>query len=81
MPLPVPPELTLIHVALLVALQGQPVAEVTPTVPVPPVAEALAEDGEIAGAHGAPACVTVNGSPPIVSDPVREALEGFAATE
>lgn len=81
MPLPVPPEVTLIHVALLVALQGQPVAEVTATVPVPPAAEAVAEDGEIDGAHAAPACVTVNASPPIVSDPVRETLDGFAVTE
>ncbi len=81
MPLPVPPEVTLSHVALLVALQGQPVADDTATVPVPPAAEAFAEDGEIDGKHGAPSCVSVNVLPPIVSDPARAALEGLATTE
>jgi hypothetical protein len=80
LPLPVAPEVTLIHAALLVALQLQPVPAVTATVPVAPPALTLTDTGEIDGAHGAPAWVTVNVSPPIVSDPVRDALDVFAAT-
>jgi hypothetical protein len=75
----VSPELTLIQVALLVAVQLQPTGAVTAMVPVPPLAATLAEVGEIDGAHGAPACVTVNVSLPMVSEPVRERLDVFAA--
>jgi hypothetical protein len=79
LPLPVAPELTLIHVALVVVVQLQPLGAVTVKVPEPPAAAILAVVGEIDGAHGAPACVTVNVSPPMVSEPVRNALEVFAA--
>ena len=44
MPLPVAPAVMLIQVALLVALQGQPLADVTATVPVAPAAAAVAAE-------------------------------------
>ena len=72
MPLPVAPALTVIHVALLVAVQAQPVAAVTVTVPVPAADVTLADAGEIVGPHSTAACcVTVNVDPAIVSVPVR----------
>jgi hypothetical protein len=72
LPLPVAPVLTVIHVALLLAVQAQPVAAVTATVPVPAADVTLAEAGEIAGLQGTAACcVTVNVDPEIVSVPVR----------
>jgi hypothetical protein len=80
LPLPLAPVVTEIHAALLVAVQLQPVVAVTVIVPVLPEAAALADVGEIDGAQGAPACVTVNVAPATVSVPVREALDVFAAT-
>ena len=80
MPLPVAPAVTVIHAAVVVALHVHPVAAVTAIVPVPPAAAALVDAGEIVGAQGAPACVTVNVSPPIVIVPVRGDVEVFAAT-
>ena len=72
MPLPAAPALTVIHVALLLAVQAQPVAAVTATVPVPAADVTLADAGEIVGLHGVAACcVTVNVDPEIVSVPVR----------
>lgn len=70
----------MIHAAPLEAVQLQPAPAVTTTVPVAPAALTLADAGEIDGAHGAPAWVTVKVSPPIVSDPVRDTLDVFAAT-
>ena len=70
----------MIHVALLVAVQAQPVPAVTVIVPVTAAEVTLADAGEIAGAQGAAACwVTVNVTAPIVSVPVRDVLEVFAA--
>ena len=80
LPLPLAPVVTVIHAALLLAVQLQPVAAVTVIVPVVPEAGGVADVGEIDGAQGAPACVTVNVAPPTVSVPVREALDVFAAT-
>jgi hypothetical protein len=79
LPLPFAPPLIVIHDALLVVVQAQPVAAVTATVPVFPAAATLTDAGEIAGAHGAPACVTVNVDPAIVSVPVRPVTLAFAA--
>jgi hypothetical protein len=79
LPLPVAPELTLIQLALVVEVQLQPLVAVTVMVPVPPAAAILAVVGEIDGAHGAPAWVTLNVSSPMVSEPVRDALDVFAA--
>ena len=79
--MPVPPALTVIHVALLVAVQAQPVPAVTVLVPVTAAEVTLADAGEIVGAHGAAACcVTVNVLPPIVRVPLRDVVAVFAAT-
>ena len=68
-------------VALLVAVQLQPVPAVTVTVPVVATDEVRLEDvGEMVNVQGAPACVTVNVWPPIVSVPVREVVLVLAAT-
>ncbi len=80
MPLPVAPALTVIHVALLLAVHEQPVAAVTVTVPVPAADVTLADAGEIVRLHGAAACcVTVNVDPAMVSVPVRLVVPVLAA--
>ena len=66
--------------ALLVAVQAQPVAAVTATVPVPAADVTLVDAGEIVGVQGAAACVTVSVFPPIVRVPVRDVVVVFAAT-
>jgi hypothetical protein len=81
LPLPVAPELTVSQAAPLIALQLQPLAAVTVNVPDAPPALTFTDAGESDGAHAAPAWVTVKVSPPIVIDPVRDALDGFAAIE
>ena len=82
MPLPFAPALIVIHeVALLVAVQLQPVAAVTLTVPVVAVDDVRFDDvGEIVNVQGAPACVMVNVLPAIVIVPVRDVVPVFAAT-
>ena len=81
MPVPVAPALTVIHVALLVAVQAHPVVAVTVTVPVTAADVTLADAGEIVGTHATAACcVSVNVLPPIVTVPVRDVLAVFAAT-
>ena len=68
-------------VALLKAVQLQPVLVVTVTVPVVAAGDARFDDvGEIVNVHGAPGCVTVNVLPPIVIVPVRDAVLVLAAT-
>src|SRR5262249_2602973 len=83
-PLPVPldPDVTVNHVgALLVAVQVQlPTDAVTPTVPLPAAAPGDALVASRVNVHGAPACVTVNVCPAIVSVPVRGVVVRFAAT-
>jgi hypothetical protein len=69
-----------IHDTLLAAVQAQPVAAVTVTVALPPAAVAFADVAEIVGAHGVPACVTVNVAPAIVRVPVRLVEPALAAT-
>ena len=81
MPLPVPhaPAVTVIHVALLVAVHAQPAVAVTATVAEPPLAAALADVGEALKLHGK-VCVIVTVWPATVSVPVREVVPVFAAT-
>jgi hypothetical protein len=80
-PLPLAPAVTVIHAALLVAVQAHPVAAVTVTAaPVAPVAATFDEAAESVGAQGAAACVTPNVLPPIVSVAVRGVVAGFAVT-
>ena len=68
-------------VALLTAVQLQPVPAVTVTVPVVAVADVRLDDvGAIVKLQGTPACVTVKVWPPIVIVPVRELVLVLAAT-
>jgi hypothetical protein len=67
----VPPLPTVSQVALLLVVHAHPAPAVTVTVPVPAAAVTFADAGEIVGAHGAPACVTVKVLPAIVKVPVR----------
>ena len=69
------------HGSLTTAVQLQPVPELTVTVPVAAAELARFDDvGEIVNVQGAPACVTVNVWPAIVSVPVREPAPVFAPT-
>ncbi len=52
--MPLPPELTVIHVALLVAVQAQPVPVVTETDAAPPAEVALGVVGETVYVHTVP---------------------------
>jgi hypothetical protein len=81
LPLPDAPAVTVNQlVALLTAVQLQPVPAVTVTVPV--VAEDVGFDdvGAMVNVQGTPACVTVNVCPPIVIVPVRDTVLVLAAT-
>jgi hypothetical protein len=50
-------------------------------VPVAAIDDVRFDDvGEIVNVHGAPACVTVNVCPPIVSVPVRDVVTVLAVT-
>jgi len=69
-----------IHVALLAADHAHPVPAVTLTLPVAALAVSDRLVGVIAYVHAAPACVTVNVCPAMVSVPVRWAVPVFAAT-
>ena len=82
MPLPDAPAVTVNQlVALLTAVQLQPVPAVTVTVPVAAADVVRLDDvGEMVNVHGAPAWVTVKVCPPIVIVPVRDAVVVFAAT-
>lgn len=79
-PDPLAPDVTVIHVALLTAVQVQPVAAVMVTEPVPPAAATDSPDDPRAKVQDAAAWVTVKVWPPVVIVPVREAVVGFAAT-
>jgi hypothetical protein len=79
LPLPVAPLVIASHDLLLDAVHAQPVAAVTLMVPLPPAATTLAEVGEIAGEHAAPAWDTVKVKPAIVSVPLRLDVVAFAA--
>jgi hypothetical protein len=77
---PVAPALMVIHGALLVDVQSQPVGAVTVMMPAAAASETIAEAGEIDGVQGAPPCVMVKVFPPTVTVPVREVVVGLAAT-
>jgi hypothetical protein len=69
-PLPLAPEVMVIHVALLAAVHAQPVAVVTLTEPDPPLAGTLCEVG-LRVNEQPELCVTVNVWPAMVNVPVR----------
>jgi len=80
LPDPVAPPVSVIHGALLTAVQLHPVAALTLLLPLPPAAVTDCVVGVIDGEHEAAACVTVNVAPAIVSVPVRLEATVFAAT-
>ena len=81
MPLPDAPAVTVNQlVALLTAVQLQPVPAVTLTVPVVAEDVGFNDVGAMVKVQGAPAWVTVKVWPPIVIVPVREVVLVFAAT-
>jgi uncharacterized protein YhhL (DUF1145 family) len=79
-PDPLAPAVTVIHEALLVAVQLQPLPAVTVIVPEPPVAATDCDVGLIAYVQDAAACVTVKVVPATVSVPARDVVAVFAAT-
>ena len=80
LPLPVLPDPTVNHAALLVVLHAHVLPVVTATATLSPPAGDVRLVGAIVNVHGAPACVTLNVWPAIVTDPVRCAVPVFAAT-
>jgi hypothetical protein len=76
---PLDPVVTVIHVALLVAVQPHPVPDVTDTLAAPPAAGAVGFSGDTVNVQ-AGSWVTVTVRPATVSVPVRLLLEGFTAT-
>jgi hypothetical protein len=80
LPVPVAPAVTVIHALLLVAVQPQPDAAPTVTMPDVPAGVIETTAGVTAETQLTPACVTVKVFPPIVSVPVREVVPALAAT-
>lgn len=79
--MPLVPAPIVIHAALLVAVQLQPVPAVTVIDPLAASDDGkLDEVGEIVIVHEVPGCVTVKVCPPIVTVPVREEVAVLAAT-
>ena len=81
MPLPLPPEVIVIHETLLVAVHEQPLSEVTLIEPVPPAQVKDWLIGLIEYVQGFPVCFTVKVFPATVRVPVREEVLSLAATE
>jgi hypothetical protein len=80
-PAPLAPEVTVIQLALLEAVQPQELAVVIATLPVAAVASKVLLAGEIAKLQLVPAaCVTVTVWPATVTVPVREAPPLLSAT-
>jgi hypothetical protein len=71
LPDPLPPVTTVNHGALLVAIQLQPLPEVTDEVAVPPAAGRDSLSGETVKVHAVPLWVTVTVCPATVSVPMR----------
>jgi hypothetical protein len=79
-PFPLPDAgLTVIHDALLDAVQAQPDGAVTLTLDVPAPAATDSVVGDAENVQGTPACVTVTVCPATVTVPVRELVLEFAA--
>src|SRR5256885_11865299 len=74
------PPVTVIQLALLVALHAHPLVVVTIVLPGPPAAPRLCAVDDNVKLHGTPLCVTVTVCPATVSVPVRAAVPAFAAT-
>ena len=81
LPLPVLPDPTVNHAALLVVLHAQVLPVVTATATLSPAAGEVRLVGAIVNVHGAPAWLTVYVWPAMVSVPVRGVVAVFAAIE
>ena len=81
LPLPLPPPLTVIHAAPLVAVHAQPEPDVTPTVAEPAPDPSVAPTDESVKVQEAASCVTVKVRPAIVTVPVRGLVLVLAAIE
>jgi hypothetical protein len=81
LPVPEPPEVTVIHEAPLDEVQLQPLVPLTFTVNGPPVDVAEVDVGETVKLHGAPAWLTVKVFPPAVIVAERAVPAVFAAAE
>jgi hypothetical protein len=79
-PFPVPVLLAVIQATPLDALQLQPSTAVTPTLLVPPAYPIEPVEDASEYTQGAPVCVTVKTFPAMVNVPLRDRLEGLAAT-
>ena len=79
-PEPLPEPVAVIQVAFDFTVHAQPAATVNVTVPFPLAGFIVRVPGVNVTAHGLAGWLTVNGLPPIVSDPDRDALSGFADT-
>lgn len=80
-PLPLEPAIMVIHGALLLAVHAQPAPALTVLLPVPPWLLNVWLVGDVEYEQAAPACVTLNVVPAIVSVPLRLVVDVFAATE
>ena len=83
LPLPMPdaPAVMIIHDTGLAAVHAHPIGAETVTEPRNPPAPDRSMLAPRLYVQGAPACVTGNARPPIVSVPVRGAEDGFAVIE
>ena len=80
-PVPEPPEVTVIHAALLVAVRAQPLVPLTDTATGPPDAATFWLDGDSENApHAAAACATVKVRPATVSVPDLDVPAVLACT-
>ena len=79
MPLPLAPDVTVIHDALLTAVHPQPLPAVTVTLLSPPLDPTLCDVGDALKLH-TPASVTVTVCPPTVTFPERLLVVVFGAT-
>ena len=78
-PVPLAPFVIDIHDTALDAVQLQLAVVVTVTVAEPPAPVTDGAVGETVKLHGTPACVTLNVMPAIVSVPLRDVVDVFAA--
>lgn len=76
-PLPLEPDVMVIHGCALAAVQAQPAPAVTLTEPLPPEGATDWESGEMANVHPSP-CVIVTVCPATVTVPEREGPESGA---
>jgi hypothetical protein len=81
LPLSLAPPVTVIQLLLLTAVQAQPEALVTLTLPVVADDEIDRDVVDSVKLHGTPACVTVNVWPATVTVPVRALADVLALTE